>query len=159
MEDAVRWILDSLFTAKEVDLQNFKRGFIAGVAVFFILAVMVRILLLYLFRGDKRSNGIKIIGEGGGIIIAPGAVSDLVKGIGNGIKHMEVSKVKLFNSGESLYLNVYVVMEGNDTNFSGVSNSFQKQIIEALKDRFGIECVKNVNVYLDKIVASKGSGF
>ncbi len=156
MEHVHQFVLDVLFKADGTDLENFKLGFVAGVAVFAILALIIRILLLYVFRGDRRSKGIRISGENGFIIISPSAISDLVKGIGNRITHVEVSKVKLLEAKDrSLYLEVHLVMAGGETRFGEISSGFQKQVVETLKDRFGVQCVNSVSVYLDKIVEIK----
>ncbi len=157
MKDVYQSVLDILFRADEIDLENFKLGFVAGVLIFAIFAVILRLILLYINSGDKKSKGIKIAGDSGSIIISPNAVSDLVKSIGNGIKHIEVSKVKLLEANdESLYLDVYLIMDGGDTKFSEISSKFQNQVVETLKDKFGVQCVKNVVVHLDKILEVRG---
>ncbi len=156
MEALYQSAFDLLFKAEESNLENFKLGFVAGVLVFAILAVLIRLVLLYLSRGDRRSRGIKISGDNGSIVISPGAISDLVKGIGNGIKHVEVSKVKLLEAqDETLYLEVHIVMAGGETRFGDISNEFQRQVVETVKDRFGVQCIKSVAVHLDKIVDVK----
>ena len=159
IENITSKLLDLLLSAKDIDLQNFKHGFFAGVIIFAILAVILRLLIFFLFsKGEKKSKGIKISNENGSIIISSGAISDLVKAVGNSTKHVEVSKVKLLESEDkSLYLEVHMIMGGTDTKFGDLSNELQQRIINTIKDRFSADCVKSVSVHLDKIIDSKPS--
>lgn len=159
-DNIISKLFDLLLNAKDLDLQNFKHGFFAGVIIFAVLAIIIRLAILIFFSGgDKKSMGIKISNENGSIIISTTAVSDLVKAVGNSIKHVEVSKVKLFESSKdkSLYLEVHLIMGGSDTKFGELSNELQQKIINVVRDRFGADCIKSVIVNLDKIIDSKNS--
>jgi hypothetical protein len=150
-------ILNGLFGAEDSTLQEFKLGFVAGILLFFILAVIIRLSVLLFFSRDKRSKGIRIMGDEGTIVISPSAVSDLIKGIGNSIKHIEVSNVKLLEEKESgAFITVHLIMEGIETNFSKISSDFQKKIQESLKEQLGIECIKKIVICLDKIIIKTG---
>ncbi|HPO91776.1 MAG TPA: hypothetical protein PLJ44_11770, partial [Victivallales bacterium] len=69
----------------------------------------------------------------------------------------EVSKVKLIESenDKNLFLEVHLVMGGADTKFGELSAILQQKILDSIKDKFGVDCIKSISVFIDKIVDSK----
>ncbi|HOK03941.1 MAG TPA: hypothetical protein P5105_03395 [Victivallales bacterium] len=157
IENLISQLFDILLSAKDIELQNFKHGFFAGVITFAILAIILRLIIFLFSSGNKKSRGFKISNESGSIIISAQALSDLVKGVGNSIKNVEVSKVKLIESenDKNLFLEVHLVMGGADTKFGELSAILQQKILDSIKDKFGVDCIKSISVFIDKIVDSK----
>ncbi len=140
------------------ELLNFKEGFLTGLIVVIGLTIVL-LFLRYIYRYPRRSKGIEISGVKGSIFITSGAISDLVKSIGDEYELMEIYKVHLLEDKDFSYLELQVNMENDkESSFITLSDDIQNNILNTLKDRFGIDSVKEVKMNLRKIDTRK-SGF
>ncbi|HPO91016.1 MAG TPA: hypothetical protein PLJ44_07905, partial [Victivallales bacterium] len=57
IENLISQLFDILLSAKDIELQNFKHGFFAGVITFAILAIILRLIIFLFSSGNKKSRG------------------------------------------------------------------------------------------------------
>jgi len=139
------------------DLLNFKQGFLTAVVVIFGFTIII-LFLRYIYRYPRRSRGVEIKGPKGSIFITSNAISDLVKSIGDEYDLIEISKVSLFEDKYVSYLELQVNIENDkESSFITLSDDIQNNIITTLKERFGIDNVKEVKLNLRKIETRKSS--
>ncbi|HCE45462.1 MAG TPA: alkaline shock response membrane anchor protein AmaP [Lentisphaeria bacterium] len=139
------------------DLLNFKQGYLTALVVMLGLTIIF-LFLRYIYRYPKRSRGIELKGSKGSIFITSGAISDLVKSIGDEYELIEISKVSLLEDKDVSYLELQVSIENDkESSFITLSDDIQNNIITTLKERFGIENVKEVKLNLRKIETRKSS--
>jgi len=139
------------------DLLNFKQGYLTAVVVIFGLTIIF-LFLRYIYRYPKRSHGVEIKGARGSIFITSGAISDLVKSIGDEYELIEIPKVSLLEDKNASYLELQVNIENDkESSFITLSDDIQNNIITTLKERFGIDNIKEVKLNLRKIETRKSS--
>jgi len=139
------------------DLLNFKQGYLTAVVVIFGLTIIF-LFLRYVYRYPRRSRGVEIKGSNGSIFITSGAISDLVKSIGDEYELIEISKVSLLEDKDLSYLELQVNIENDkESSFITLSDDIQNNIITTLKERFGINNVNQVKLNLRKIETRKSS--
>ncbi len=139
------------------DLLNFKMGFLTAFVVIFGLMIIF-LFLRYFYRYPRRSRGVGIKGPKGEIYITSGAISDLVKSIGDEYELIEITKVTLLEDKDSSYLELQVSVENDkESSFITLSDDIQNNIVNTLKDRFGIDSIKEVKLNLRRIETRKSS--
>ncbi|HBC88054.1 MAG TPA: alkaline shock response membrane anchor protein AmaP [Lentisphaeria bacterium] len=151
-------ILNVLLEANNRDLLNFKYGYLTAVVLILGLT-LIFLFLRYIYRYPRRSHGVEIKGPRGSIFISSGAISDLVKSIGEEYDLIEISKVHLLEDRDISYLELQVNLDNDkESSFITLSDELQNNILNTLKERFGIDTVKEVKLTLRKIESRK-SGF
>lgn len=152
------FVTNYLFDFQNVDQFNFQLGYVIAVVVFLLLLLGIIIIRGIWFGFPKRCNGIKISGLNGTLFITAGALSDLVKSIGLNFNLLEIIKVKLLEKKASFSLELHVAIDNREKSFSSVTADLRTKILESLSERFGIDSIKEVNIFVKKINTKK-NGF
>lgn len=147
MDSFARYLIES----HNAEMQNFNLGFIAGVVVFLVLALIVRLIIMIIISNSKKSPGVKIKITNGNIFISSTAISDLVQLTAETFANIEIEKVNLLKDKNSLYIDLKIILGNKDEPFTGTAELLQSKILESLKDRFGIDAIREINVYIRKI--------
>ncbi len=140
----------------ESDSQNifsFKVGFISGVAVFLVLAILTRLLFIFFSAHSRKCHGITIPGPRGNVFVTAAAVGNLVERCADSFGHVRIDKVLLIREKDSISISLHVVLQDKEELLK-VSEQLQNKIFEILKSRFDIECVKTVNIRVKKIMTA-----
>ncbi len=135
-------------------LSNFNMGFVAGVLVFFVLALLTRLIFFLFFSNMNRSSGITINALKGKIFISSGAVSDIVKISASAFHEVRIEKIFLMKEKELLYIDIFISIMNSKDPLTGVIELLQNRVLETLNERLGINSVRTVNVKVKKVVSS-----
>ncbi len=131
---------------KHIDVFSFQAGYVAGVGVFVALAILFSLAYWFIFRYPRRSAGISIRGQLGSIFISSHAISDLVKSLEGDFKDIEIAKVLLLDCKKFNRIEIQVNYELGGQSMTDIAPALQGRTVEALKDVFGIECIRDVSV-------------
>ncbi len=133
---------------------NFKMGFMGGVLVFFVLAILTRIIFLFYVSRLNLCKGISIKGANGKIFISASAVADLVRLSSSSFNEIRIEKIALINDKDFLSIDLQIsIMNGKDP-LTMILESLQAKILETLSDRLGVNSVKSVNIKVKKVVSA-----
>ena len=132
---------------EEMRTSAFQYGYITGVALT-ILMLLLLLLLYYLFRAPVKSRGIMLATPNGTLFIAASAISDLVREVEKNFTTLKILKSTLLEKKDAVTLELKINFPKTEENTSlpAVAESLQMQIIQALKDTFGIDCIKEINI-------------
>ena len=131
----------------------FKVGFTTGVAVFLVLAILTRLLFIFFAAQSRKCPGISIPASRGKIFVTASAIADLVERCADSFGHVRIDKVLLLKEKDSISINLHIVLQDREE-LLNTSEQLQSRILEILKSRFGIECVKTVNIKVKKILTA-----
>lgn len=149
------FVKNYLFDFQNLEQFNFQLGYVMAVVVFLLLFLAIIIVRGICFGFSKNCNGIKISGLNGTLFITAGALSDLVKAIGANFNLLEISKVRLLEKKASFSLELHVAIDNREKSFSSVTTDLRTRILDSLKERFGIDSIKEVNIFVKKIDTKK----
>lgn len=132
---------------EEIRTVSFQHGYFTGVAVS-VLILLLFILLYLLLRAPVKSKGILLSTPNGTLFITSSAISDLIREVEKNFPSLKILKSVLLEKkgGPVLDLKVnFQKMEGN-LPLPVIAESLQTQISDAMKNTFGIENVKEINI-------------
>ncbi len=153
--NAIREKINLIVEAYNNNPASFDYGFATAAAVIVIFSIII-LVLRFVYRYPRRSRGIEIKGPRGSIFISSGAISDLVKSIGGEYDLIEISKVNLMEDSDISFLEIQVSLDNDkESSFISISDELQNNILNTLKERFGIDTVKEVKLTLRKIESRK----
>lgn len=148
------YLQKTLLGASNQSLYNFKIGFLAGVIVFFLLAILTRLIIFFFISNKNRCDGISISSLKGKIFVSASAISDLVRIAASSFGEIKIEKIALKKNNETLYLDIAIsIISGKDP-ISGVIEMLQAKILDTLNDRLSVNSLRSVNVKVQKIVSS-----
>jgi len=131
---------------KHIDLFSFQAGYVAGVAVFVVLAIVIALAYWLVFRYPRRSAGVSIRGPLGSIFISAHAISDLVKSLESEFKDIEIAKVLLLDCKKFNRIEIQINYELGGQAMTDIAPALQSRTVESLKDVFGVDCIRDVSV-------------
>lgn len=152
----------NLINMNDPELFDFQLGYVSGVfvAIAVICAVLiVKIILFFMFFYPRRSKGVFIPGASGSLFISANAITDLVRSLESDFKFIEISKVILFDRKKynDLELHINFDMEGGE--LPSIASELQSIILSKLKDTFGIDNIKEVNIKIKRVTVNRNTRF
>jgi hypothetical protein len=155
MDAMVQWLL----RAGDAERYDFRLGYVAGVLVVLLLLLAIKLVLVLLFGERGRSAGVAIRGEHGTIFIAATAIADLVRVACLDYPRLELGKVTLREGRDGLQLELVLDAECEGGSLPELTAEMQRRVLADLKDRFGIEAIRRVDVRIKHLLAAGGRSF
>lgn len=136
-----------LLRFEEMRSPAFQYGYIAGIAIT-VLMLLLLLLLYFLFRAPVRCKGIMLATPNGTLFISASAISDLVREVEKEFTSLKVLKSTLLEKKKNVTLDLKINFPKTEENTSlpAIAESFQRRIIQALQDTFGIDSIKEINI-------------
>ncbi len=150
--------LNWLFSFDQIDLYNFKIGFIVGGVFIIISAVIAKIVAFILFRVAKQAAGISVNTENGILFISSNAISDLIKTLEKDFKTIKIQKVALYQIGSNDFsLNLEITFNAAGEGLVDISSVLQNRILNDLKAVFGITEILKIHIKVKKATLKPSS--
>lgn len=149
--------IEFLGELENVQSFSFQVGYVAALALLLAIVVLAAIGYFVFFRYPRRSAGVPIRAPLGDIFVSAHAVSDLLKALEAEYKDIEIVKVHLLDCKRFLRVEILVDYAIGGENMTEIGPSLQGKALGALKDVFGIDCVRDVAVKVRRAVVSKSS--
>lgn len=146
--------IGDFFNIANPEFFNFRIGYLTGTIVALsaiLLFIFIRIAVYYLFFYPKRAKGVLIHGENGSLFISAGAITDMIKTLEKTFKVISIKKVMLLDKNKFNDLEVHIDFDMNEQDLPSIATDFQKTILMTLKDNFGIDCIREVNVKVRRV--------
>jgi len=156
MIEFYRWLIHS---GNNVELRNFRAGYVIGAFVVIALLIIIKILHYFLFKRKKKVSEICIPAEGGSLFVSAGALIDLVKIVAADFDYIEVLKVAVWETKIGITMKINVKYDIFGKQYPELSQDLQKVIQENLKGRLGIDSIRYIEVNTRKITDNKNSKF
>lgn len=136
-----------LFKFSDPEIFAFQSGFLSGVIVFAVLAILIKVMVMIIFGYPKKVDGIPVEGENGTLFISSTAVSDLVESLEPSFKSVEITKVSLMKDKKrSHFVRVDVIYNIGGGDMTAIASMMQTSIITQLKEVFGISTITSVDI-------------
>lgn len=149
--------IDFLQEMENVQSFSFQVGYVAALGLLLALVVVFALVYFIFFRYPRRCAGVPIRAPLGDIFVSSHAVSDLIKSLEGEFKDIEIAKVHLLDCKNFLRVEVQVDYALGGENMTEIGPSLQGKALSALKDVFGIDCVRDVAVKVRRAVVNKSS--
>jgi len=140
-------------------LVNFAYGFVVGAAAFLLVLLIVKIVSLIFFSGQKRAKGIRIAGNNGSLFISSDAIADLIKALEANYRYLDISKVSLYDRNKFYAIEIQVNYDLDGGDLPLMASEFQAMTLSKLNSVFGIDCVKEVNLHVKRSSKTRNSRF
>lgn len=150
-------IITKLFDFQNPEIFDFQVGYVSGVGLaiaIILLAILVKILH-YFFRYPRKLSGISIPGTDGEIFISAGAITDLVKSTEDDFQFVTISKVQLLDKKIHHAVDLHIDFDIEGGRLPLISSELQLRVLSNLKDTFGIDSIKEVNIRIRKVTLKK----
>ena len=145
------FILNYFTESGDKVLSNFNYGFIAGVVVFFVLAIFTRLIFFVFFSNPNRCPGITIRAEKGKIFFSAGAIADIVRIASSSFTNVRLDKIYLIKEKDILSIDITTTIINREDPLTGTMEMLQAKILDTMSERLGISSVKSVNISVKKI--------
>ena len=125
----------------------FQYGYLTGAAVS-ILVLILLFLLFFLLRSQSKCKGVLLSSAGGSLYISASAIADLVKSAERDFPELQILKTVLTEKKDfhTLELRVNFPPEEGTNPLPAIADALREKIFAKLKDTFGIESIKEINI-------------
>ena len=130
--------------------REFKLGFLAGIVIFLVLALLVRIIFIFIITSRRRCPGILMPTSQGSIFVSTAAIADLIEKETESFAHVKIYKTHLLREDNSISIELIVAIRFKDEKVVNMLEQMQLKILDSLKERLGIDRVKSVNIRIRK---------
>ena len=123
--------------------------FLTGIALGAVACALVSLLFLILSRLLCRTPRVSAFSYSvaqGRITVRAAAVNSLIFSLGKEFPELDVISAGLYRKKDFVFLKAVVDYRQGVRPFPEVVSSFQQSVLEKLKDSFGIETVKEIEV-------------
>jgi len=151
-----QWLIAA---GNNIEMRNFRAGYVWGVLATLVLLVLIKIVLYFLCGRNKKVSEIRIPGEGGSLFISTNAVSDMVKFVGAKFDYIDIVKVSLREGKYGFVMDINVSYDMHGERFPELTAELKTAIRENLDGRLGIDCIKDIDIHGKKITDKKNSRF
>ncbi len=143
--------MENLFTfIKNIDSFALCLGILLGLFLLFLL-MFCKIILRFIFKGQRKSNGINVSSEGGNIFISANAIADLVRSLETSYPELNFLKIMLLKGVHGKFvLDLQVSFKMKEKGLSEIITALQSNIKDELKKVFGIESINKINIKVKK---------
>ena len=134
----------------------FQYGYLAGAAVSVLVLILLFFLIL-LLRSQAKCKGVLLSSSGGSLYISASAIADLVKSAEKDFPELQILKTVLTEKKDfhTLELRVNFPPEEGTSPLPVIADSLREKIFAKLKDTFGIESVREINI---EVIRGKKAG-
>ena len=131
--------------------------FLTGMVLGALVCAVVLLLFLLLLRlsGSTRVSVFTYPSANGSITVRASAVTSLILSMERDFSELAVAGAGLHRKGETVFLRVVVDYRRGGRSFPAVVSLFQQTVLDRLKDDFGIENVKQVEVCMRDSIAER----
>ena len=131
---------------EEMRTTAFQHGYVAGVTVSVVTLILL-VLLYFLCRTKVRSKGILLAVQNGTLFISASAIADLVREVEKNFSCLKILKCTLLEKKKNYALELKINFPKEDSfSLPAAAESLQMQIMDALKNSFGIESIREINI-------------
>ena len=146
--------LQELLSEIGYNLPGFQRGFVIGVAVLFIVLVLLRLLILFLNPKRRKCQGVDTTCEDGALFISSSAISDLISAQECEFDGIKFTKSILYKRKSKYYIKLLTELEDKDVNFSDLIPTIRERIFNSLNKNLGVSCISKIDIFLRKVNSS-----
>jgi hypothetical protein len=143
--------LQELLSEIGYNLPGFQRGFAIGVAVLFILLVLLRLLIVFLNPRRRKCQGVDTTCEDGALFISSSAISDLISAQECEFDGIRFTKSILYKRKSKYYIKLNAELETKEVNFPDLISTIREKIFNSLKKNLGINCVDKIDIIIRKV--------
>ena len=138
-------IQDIIKYISENDFNNFRCGYVAGIAVVILLFVFI-FLLYYILKARRKVNAISVPTKQGELSIATSAIVDLVKIVVADFRYIKVSKVSLIYCRRGIMMKLKLKYDINGKSLPELADELHEAILKELETRLGINSISFIKI-------------
>lgn len=140
---AIRSILDN----------DFKCGYAAATAVFLLLifAILAAKFLIWLCCRAPKCSEVVVKRDGGDIVISAKVISGMVSRELAATGRLNGARITLRKSSKGYLVYARASYAEGDAGLPEIVDTVKPQVLELLKDQFGIENILSVNITVDRL--------
>lgn len=131
-------------------LYPFLAGMICCLVLILLVLILWGVLRLFCCRNGRRVPGISLQTDHGSLFIASAAVADLIRSLESGFPDLKITKVRLLSIKKELCIQVKVLYAPGGQSMLTLTDDFQKRALTLLKDSFGIENIRRIDLVVPK---------
>lgn len=138
---------------RSVITNDFKCGYLAATVVF-LLIILVLIcfkIVLYLLRRNPKCSEVVVKGEDGDLIISAKVISAMVARLLESSGRLEDIKVTVRLRKKNYMVFIKAAYVEAADGMPAVAETYKPQVLELLKQQFGIENVESITFYVDHL--------
>ncbi len=154
--DFYQWLISS---GGNLQLRNFRAGYVWGTIVVLVLLVVVKVLHYYMFARQKKVQEVKVAGDGGAFFVSASAIADMVRFVGEKFEYIEIQKVFLRENKNGVGMAINVVYDMHGERFPLLATKLKDAIQENLDGQLGIDSIETIDIHGKKITNKKTSQF
>lgn len=141
---------------QQLTANDFNRGYLAALALVFIflLAVLLVKFVLWIIFRTRRCGNVVVESGCGEVVISRDAVTALLRRELRGFSQLEVRTIRILRRGKVYFLHLYADFHTGEKGLQAVLGDVNPRLFEALKETFGITCVKKIKVTIEEMVDS-----
>ena len=147
-------IQDIIKYISENDFNNFRCGYVAGIAVIILLFVFI-FLFYYILKARSKVNAISVPTKKGELSIATSAIVDLVKIVASNFRYIKVSKVSLIYYRRGIMMKLKLKYDINGKSLPELAVELREAILKELDMRLGVNSISFIQIKLVSTSAGK----
>ena len=145
-------LLNSPFV-KDILASDFKCGYAAATLVFLLVIISMlfaKLLIFILFRTPKCSE-VVVKSESGNLVISSRVISALICKLLEDSGRLEEAKVIIREKGKKYLIGIRAAYSEGAVGLPEISEALKPQILDLLKQQFGIENVETITFSVDRL--------
>ena len=147
-------IQDIIKYISENDFNNFRCGYVTGIAVVILLFVFI-FIFYYILKARRKVNAISVPTEQGELSIATSAIVDLVKIVAGDFRYIKVSKVSLIHYRKGIMMKLKLKYDINGKSLPELADELREAILKELEIRLGINNISFIQIKIVSTSAGK----
>ena len=147
-------IQDIIKYISENDFNNFRCGYVTGIAIVIILFVLI-FILYYILKARRKVNAISVPTEQGELSIATSAIVDLVKITASDFRYVKVSRVSLIYYRKGIMMKLKLKYDINGKSLPELADELREAILKELETRLGVNNISFIQIKLVSTSAGK----
>ena len=138
---------------------EFNRGYLTALALIFacLLALLLLKFVLWIFFRTRRCGSVVVKSSAGEVVVSRDAVTALLSRELRGFDQLEVRNIRILRRGGSYFLRLHASFRTGEKGLQAVLDEARPRLLEALKETFGIVCIKKIKMVIEELIDEKGS--
>ena len=140
-------------TVESVLNSDFNCGYLAAiltVAGLLILLLIIKIFLFFIFRTRKCSR-VVISAPEGDLTVSRAAIESVIRNDLAQYKELVIRKMLLYRTGKNYSIRLCCQFDSEGQGMPELTGKVNSRIRELMKDLFGMERIKNIDICVEKI--------
>ena len=141
---------------QQLAASEFNRGYLTALALVFLFLLVVLLLkfLLWILFRTRRCGNVVMESACGEVEISRDAVTALLRRELREFSQLEVRTIRILRRGKVYFLHLYADFHTGEKGLQAVLDEVKPRLFEAMKETFGITCVKKIKVSIEEMIDS-----